>query len=309
MNVYHLPDAFVQSITDLYGAQGIAWLNAFPDHLAACVARWGLALDSPYALAYRFSYNYVAPMVLTDGSPAVLKLSVPQGELLHEIAALRAYGGRGAVRLLDADSTIGALLLERVMPGTPLRELARRDDDAATAHAAQVMSTLWRTPPGDHDFPTVARWAAGLQRCRLRYHGGTGPLPRALVERAEALFHELLDGSEPDYLLHGDLHHDNLLAAERAPYLAIDPKGVVGEAAYEAAALLRNPVPDIGAWSELHHRLARRVDILAEYLGLDRGRLIGYGLAHAVLSAWWSLEDHGAPDPLSLHIAATFAEF
>jgi streptomycin 6-kinase len=309
MNVFHLPDTFVQSITDLYGAHGIAWLNAFPDHLAGCAARWGLEFGPPYALAYRFSYNYVAPVQHADGSPAVLKLGVPEGELLHEMAALRAYDGRGAVRLLDADAKIGALLLERLTPGTPLATLTPDDDDTATTHAAHVMTTLWRTPPDDHAFPTVAQWAAGLQRLRLRYAGGTGPMPRALVERAESLFHELLDNTEPSYLLHGDLHHENILAAERAPYLAIDPKGVIGEAAYETAAFLRNPIPDIGTWPDLRHLLARRVDILAEQLGLDHRRIIGYGLAHAVLSAWWSLEDHGTPDPLALRIAATFAEF
>lgn len=309
MNVFHLPDAFVQCITDLYGARGIAWLDAFPANLAACLERWDLRSGSPYALSYSFSYNYVAPVTRGDGAHAVLKLGVPEGELLHEIAALRAYAGRGAVRLLDADVAIGALLLEQVTPGTPLRALALVDDDTATVHAARVMTALWRTPPSEHEFPTVARWASGLNRLRPHYEGTTGPMPKALVERAEGLFRELLADDEPVYLLHGDLHHDNILAAERAPYLAIDPKGVIGEAAYEAGALLRNPIPDIGAWPDLHHTLANRVDILAEQLGLDRWRLIGYGLAHAVLSAWWSVEEHGEPDPLALRIAATFAEF
>jgi len=94
-------------------------------------------------------------------------------------------------------------------------------------------------------------------------------------------------------LLHGDLHHDNILAAERQPWLAIDPKGLVGEPEYEVGALLRNPMPGLLAIPHPERVLARRLDILAESLGFDRDRLRAWGLAQAVLAAWWSIEDHG----------------
>ena len=94
-------------------------------------------------------------------------------------------------------------------------------------------------------------------------------------------------------LLHGDLHHGNILSAERQPWLALDPKGVVGEAEYEVGALLRNPMPQILDEAQPRQLLSRRVDQLAEELGFDRARLIGWGLAQAVLSAWWTYEDHG----------------
>ncbi len=94
-------------------------------------------------------------------------------------------------------------------------------------------------------------------------------------------------------LLHGDLHHDNILAAEREPWLAIDPKGIVGEPAYEVGALLRNPLPGLLARPEPGRVLARRIEQLAAELGFDRARIRGWALAQAVLSAWWSYEDHG----------------
>jgi streptomycin 6-kinase len=94
-------------------------------------------------------------------------------------------------------------------------------------------------------------------------------------------------------LLHGDLHHENILAAGRQPWLAIDPKGLAGEPAYEIGALLRNPIPQLYTWPDLDRITARRIDQLAEELTLDRERLIGWGLAQAVLSAWWNVEDHG----------------
>jgi streptomycin 6-kinase len=91
-------------------------------------------------------------------------------------------------------------------------------------------------------------------------------------------------------LLHGDLHHFNILAAERQPWLAIDPKGVVGEPAYEIGALLRNPTDEVVFDPQVQ---ARRIDLLTAELGLDRQRVIGWGIAQAVLSGWWSYEDHG----------------
>src|SRR5262249_48229170 len=149
----------------------------------------------------------------------------------------------GMVRLLAGDQERGIMLLERLRPGVSL--LHHADDAAATEIAARVMCQIWRPVPPDHPFPTAARWASGLQRLRARYDGGTGPLPTAMVERAEALFVELLATSAEPVLLHGDLHHDNILSAEREPWLAIDPKGLVGEPAYEPGSWLRNWLPKL----------------------------------------------------------------
>ena len=107
------------------------------------------------------------------------------------------------------------------------------------------------------------------------------------------LFAELLGSQSEPVLLHGDLHHDNILAAERQPWLALDPKGIVGEPAYEVGALLRNPMPGILALPDVRGVLARRLDQFAEELTLERQRLLGWGIAQAVLSGWWSYEDHG----------------
>lgn len=256
--------------------------------LAACAQRWSLAIAPPFP---NLTYNYVAPAARADGVEVVLKVGPPNPELLTEIAALRGYDGRGSVRLLDADPEWGALLLERLRPGVPLTTVA--GDEAATLIAAQVMRQLWRPAPPDHAFPTVARWAAGLQRLRQTFAGGVGPFPAGLVATAENLFAELLPSMAEPVLLHGDLHHDNILQAQRQPWLALDPKGVVGEPAYELGALLRNPQPQLLAYPEPARILARRVDLLAEFFGLARERIIGWGVAQAVLSAWWSYEDHG----------------
>jgi streptomycin 6-kinase len=241
----------------------------------------------PFAL----SYNYVAPAVRADGTPVVLKVGFPTGEPFEQIEALRIYNGRGITRLLEADAAQGAMLLERLLPGVPLLQI--EDDEQATAIAAQVMLELWQPAPPDHPFPTVADWIDGMQRMHEHFGGTSGPFPPKLVGQAERLFAELLASQTEPVLLHGDLHHENILAAQRAPWLALDPKGIVGEPAYEVGALLRNPLPQLLQMQNPGRVMARRVDQLAEALGIDRARIRGWGLAQAVLSAWWSVEDHG----------------
>jgi streptomycin 6-kinase len=276
---------FAQTVVDVHGEAGLRWLDRLPDLVAECESRWSLSVMPPFA---PLSYNYVAPAVRADGSEAVLKLGVPHRELVTEIEALRLFEGRGTARLLEADVDRGAIVLERLRPGAPLSDIL--DDDQAASVAAALMTRLNRPAPPDHPFPTVVDWAAGLRRLRVRFDGGTGPLPAPLVEKAESLFSELIDTMGPPVVLHGDLHHGNILSAEREPWVAVDPKGVVGEAEYEVGAFLRNRLL---VQSRPEAALARRVDRFATELGVDRERVVGWGLAQAVLSAWWTYEDHG----------------
>jgi streptomycin 6-kinase len=283
-----IPNGLARTIVELHGTTGVEWLNRLPSLVADCEQRWSLQVLPPFE---PLSYNYVAPAVRADGTEVVLKVGVPNAELLTEIEALRLFDGHGIVRLLEADYEQGALLLERLKPGTPLSSLT--DDEQATSIAIQVIGQLWKPVSLEHSFPTVAKWAAGLKRLRERFDGGSGPFPGSLVEEAETLFGELIGSMGEEVLLHGDLHHQNILAAERQPWLALDPKGVVGEAAYEVGALLRNPMPQLLTEPHPGRILARRVEQLAEGLGFDRARVVGWGMAQAVLAGWWSFEDHG----------------
>jgi streptomycin 6-kinase len=298
-----IPDRFARVIVELHGPAGAEWLKRLPALIVACERRWSLSVLPPFS---GLSYNYVAPAVRCDGTPTVLKLGFPNRELRTEIAALRQINGDGIVQLLDADPDQGALLLEHLKPGTSLSSLP--DDVQATSIAAQVMRRIWRAVPPEHAFPSITEWADGLRKLRLRYGGTTGPFPTSLVEEAEALFSELTSSMAELMLLHGDLHHDNILAAERQPWLAIDPKGVVGEPAYEVGALLRNPGTRLLAEPQPGRILARRVYQLAEELGFERARLRGWALAQAVLAAWWSLEDHGHGWERGLAYAELLAE-
>ena len=285
--MFPISEAFTDEMLTHYGEAVLPWIAQLPAILTEYSRRWELTIHPPFA---NLTYNFVAPATRADGITAVLKVFPPTGdEFLPQAEALRLFAGRGMVHVLNADPTQQILLLEHLLPGRPLTSV--EDDEQATSIAAAVMRQMWGVIPGNYSFPTVYDWGKGFLRLRRHYHGGCGPFPRALLEEAEALFTELCASMAPPVLLHGDLHHDNILAAQRHPWLAIDPKGLVGEPAYETGALLRNPLPQLLQHLGPGRILARRIDQLAEELGLERARIRGWGLAQAVLSMWWSVED------------------
>lgn len=272
-------------ITDVHGPLGAVWLEQLPALLEEFAARWSLTVLPPFPVP---SYNYVAPVVGPDGAALVLKAGVPHGELWSEIDALRLFEGRGMARLLDADRARGVLLLERVLPGEPLKD---ESDDAQIAALAGVLRRLWRPLPADHPFRTIPDLARGLDRLRQVSGGGYGPFPPRRVERAAALFRELASDVSL-MLIHGDANPGNILRSDRKGWLAIDPKGYAGHPLWDVATYLNDPPPARPA--ETRRRQQRRVSLLAEVLGEPPAAILAWAEAHAVLSAWWSYEDHGA---------------
>jgi streptomycin 6-kinase len=284
-----VPDRFGEFIVDVFEEAGSDWLERLPLLVAEFGERWSFTAEAPFP---GLSYNYVAPVKTAAGQEPVLKLGVPRDERKREVEALGLYGGRGSVRLLRAAPEEGAMLLERLRPGRMLSAVAEEDDEAATVIAADLMKRLWRPLPEAHSFPTIADWGKGLERMREMFEGGVGPLPKRLVEEAEAHYRDLLASMGERVLLHGDFHHWNVMTAERESWLAIDPKGLAGERAYEVGPLLYNPA-GLLKWANPAKLMARRIDVLAERLAIDRARIIGWGIYQCVLSAWWSIEDEG----------------
>lgn len=291
-----LPDELVRNVVGAWRGDGARWLAELPAIVQQIALAWGLSIGAPFEL----SYHYVAAVTCADGTPAVLKLGVPEGRsLVAEGIALAAYDGRGAVRLLRADLARGALLLERVAPGERLRDLVPDRDAEATSALVEVMRRVHVAPRPGCSLPDVQTYAESFDEYLVR-HGDAGPLPRALVERAARLIRALCASAPRSVVLHGDLHHDNVLRARREPWLAIDPHGLVGDPGYDVGALLYNPEPPRRD-PALTALVPARIEQLAAELAMPRERVVAWGFVKAVLSDVWSVEDWapGATDPVS----------
>ncbi len=283
-----LPSDFINRISKVYGDAGESWLNQLPELRKSVLDRWSLTGGDPL---YPLTYNYLENAEDRNGTAVILKLGVPSPELTTEILALQQYSGKGAVRIIQGDPEQGALLLERVYPGTNL--LGIENDEIATRTACQVMQRIWIEAPDGGFFPNMADWCRGFNRYGKQYPGDSGPLPKNLIHRGEALAQELLQNQNTSLLLHGDLHHMNILLGEGGSWIAIDPKGVIGEPSFEVGPLLTNPTSDLITYPNLEQVLSRRLDILTETLALDRFRMAAWSFTRAVLSAVWVVEDQG----------------
>ena len=269
-----------RNVSSMWGAEGESWLRALPEILARVCRKWNL--ESVSAVS-GLSFHFVARVRRADGNPAVVKIGYDKQQILREARWLSHLGGHGSVHLFASEPDLGALLIEELSPGT---ELPVADDEEATRVIAALIRRVTRTAGPVPAFPTVADWFGDLGGYLERL-GGRGPIDAGLVGAAERTWRKLNSTATEVRLLHGDLHHGNVLAAEREPWLVIDPKGVVGDPAYEPAVMLWNSHAGVGA-RDAADRLAARLDILAEMLCHDRRRMAAWGFAQAVLSACWS---------------------
>ena len=222
---------------------------------------------------------------LSNGRRVVLKVSSLSDEM-NSGTVLEAFQGAGTVRVHKSDH--GAVLLERLDPATELVELVRsgRDDEATHILANTIgLMANHEPPPG---CPTLFDWVRGFDRY-LSEHSG-GPISLQLVREAESVYRNLALSQRQTMLLHGDLHHYNVLFDSTRGWISIDPKGVVGELEYELGAIIRNPVelPDFYISRAV---IERRLMQLTEALGLDYDRALRWTFAQAVLSAIWEVED------------------
>jgi streptomycin 6-kinase len=270
------------------------WRSTWPEIIGAIAENWSLRVEPPFP---NISFNFAAPAVRANGTRCVLKVCLPDHEFDSEVAALTVYDGRGAVRLLDVDRERRAMLLERAKPGAPILSLP---DEESTRIAAEIMKRLWRPVPTGAPLQTLSIWGEGFQDHRERFNGA-GPIDAELFQHGDRLFRELLASQAKPVVLHGDLHHYNLLSSGDG-WIAIDPKGVIGEPAYEPANWLRNPY-GLERWPDLGAALARRIDMFSEILEIERARIRDWAVAQTVLSACWCLEDDDPHWRIDIRIA------
>ncbi|MER7152893.1 aminoglycoside phosphotransferase family protein [Streptomyces lydicus] len=270
------PQRLVSSLSGDPDSAAQEWLHALPTLVQQRLDAWELTLERVHAPGGRSSL--LALVRQQDGTPAALKLPVPGARSAQEAAALTVWDGWGAVRLLRADDDSGALLLERLQSGVSLRSLP---EAKALLEAAGTARRLWVPPGAGHPFATVAGRTEEAAEA-LRAAGADVRAAAPLVDEALELRRALPAGSDEEFLLHGAFRQGKVLAGERAPWLATGPAPVVGERAYDLAALVLDRFEDVMAGSGAAAAARRRVAKLADSLEVDRDRLRDWTLYRAV---------------------------
>jgi streptomycin 6-kinase len=227
-----IPERLTHACHDV--PERLEWLARLPESLHGLERQWSLTLGVPFD-GPEVSCAWVAPVTLATGGSAVLKLGMPHMEGQHEIDGLRFWRGDPTVQLIDADDDLGAMLIERCEPGTPLRALPEPEQDVVVA---RLLRRLWRSPLEPHAFRPLsaltAYWSSETL-AQAEHWPDAG-----LVREGLCLLNDLPKNAPANVLLATDLHAGNILRAEREPWLVIDPKPFVGDPAYDATQHLLN---------------------------------------------------------------------
>jgi streptomycin 6-kinase len=277
-----IPTGMMQRLINWNGRDALAlWFETLPERLDSWCADWEIDLESR-------DLPDTVSLVLFGTSkqvgPVVIKIGPPNFERNAEIAATRAAAGPGMVRLIADDPDLSLIMLERLEPGSQLAD-ERASDEAMTQIVAERLRAFWSVPPDPTGLIPLERWTQELRQFTPSDLPG---VPNDLVLHAQSLLEEMLARPSSQSLLHGDLHHHNVLWQEGFGWTTIDPKGLIGERGFDVTAWMMNP------WGfplrdDFLPVANRRLDILATELGEERPRLAQWCVVFAALNVCWSL--------------------
>ncbi|WP_030784702.1 aminoglycoside phosphotransferase family protein [Streptomyces sp. NRRL S-920] len=284
-----VPDGLVEAQHLYAGEAGRAFIDVLPARVREFAERWELTPDGD---PMHGQAALVLPVLRADGTPAVVKFQVLDEETEGEPVALRLWGGDGAVRLLDHDAGTGTMLLERLDEGRMLSTMA--DTRAAVLVIAELLARLTAGPAPDGMRRLGDIAAEMVDDLPQALRAIPDPAERAIVERCGGAVREVM-GEPGDRMLHWDLHFENVLASEREPWLAIDPKPLAGDPGFDLWPALDNRFePDEVLW---------RFDAMTEVLGLDRESARAWTLGRVLQNALWEIEDGRPLVPDDMEIA------
>lgn len=270
---------FENNTINIYGERGKSWLAQLPEQITHLAKSWHLSSLTPVS---NMSYNYVLSG-FQDKQPIILKLSLDKTGLQREAKALAAFVSAGAVKVFAQQDD--ALLIERASPGISLKRFFPKQDIQAIKITSDVIKKLHQAPLSSRNiFLTIYDWLNTLDK--------EWSIPTDYLHKARLLRNQLLATTSKMVLLHGDLHHDNILQ-HGDEWKVIDPKGVMGDPVYEVAAFIRNPIPELLEELDGVNLIHQRIDLFARHLDVDKQRIRDWCYVQAVLAWIWTLEDRG----------------
>ena len=288
-----LNTTFTVNIKEIYGKRGEVWLENLQEHLAHLCEKHHLVLISAMP---NLSYHFVGLVkILATNETAVIKMSLENQYLENEVRCLQCFtAGVPKVYWFDVDEH--AVLMEHLKPGYSLKELIKEgQDDLATQIICQEIKNLQSNQKPTYQFKHVSKLADSLSV--LDQH-----VDSYLLSKAKSLFHDLTFDQSKDVILHGDLHHDNILASEQS-WKAIDPHGYIGDPAFEVGSIIFNPYDCFPSHQPLLEIIKRRLKIMVRELPFAAQRIKAWAFCKTMLSVAWTYEDHGKIDEGELEIA------
>lgn len=296
-------DQFKKTVINTWGDLGQAWLEQLPGIITLLSEHWNLSAIKPVA---HIRYNYVAYAIKNGTLPTVLKISCDQDLIRNEHRALMIFSGHASVKVIDFHREHNALLLERITPGTLLKTDYLITINSTIESYAKIARELaqhqLRNKPSLAGCTHVADWCQALNRI-------TDPCIKSdWVNYGKKLQNCLLASMDPKYLCHGDLHLENIIQ-HKDNWVAIDPKGVMGELAFEVSAF---DFIDSSEWDDSDElivaKLLTRVTQLAKAISIDRDRLLRWLFLRSVISAQWFIEDNDDPSQMLRLITILYSE-
>ncbi|MCG0288024.1 aminoglycoside phosphotransferase family protein [Streptomyces sp. PSAA01] len=279
-----IPQPLAVSYARDFGEEGRNWIAGLPTLAAEFLDRWELKRDGAVRSG---EASLVLPVLREHGTRAVLKLQMPRAETTAALIGLHTWNGEGVVRLLDHDPESSTMLLERLDAARTLASI--EDDDVAMGILAELQARLVCVPA-----PQGLRSLADIATEMLEQ------VPKAVAALADSGDRQRLRGwasavnelvGEPgDRILHWDLHYGNVLAAQREPWLAIDPEPLAGDPGFDLWPALDSRWDDVVAKGDALRVVRRRFDLLTEVLGLDRARATGWTLGRLLQNSLWDID-------------------
>lgn len=293
-----LPKELVTHITAICGVRGREWFERLPDQISRLEEKWQLTVEDPFT---GIEFNFVAPATKVNGEKVVVKISPPyeRTEIFQEAKYLKTRNGNGAINLLSVDREIKAILLERAFPGEALFQHFASHPKACIQPAINVLRNILRPEPRDlNDVELLDNWFDRFQRFT------DTAFPNEKAEKALSIYKRRSKQHDRTFYLHGDFHPGNIVTSDREPFVAIDPKGIVGYLGYDIAVFLNNlhwwqkEDPDV---EDLLSTAIRQFSLAFE---ISEVELREWAFAYMVIGAWWNFED--MPERYDGSVAMTY---
>jgi len=275
------------NIISSQGSFGLNWIKNLPNTIQALADKWSLKNIRPVE---NMTWNYVGRATSEKYGSVILKISCTSESIKEEITALKHFSGYQIAELFNVDSTLNALLLREANPGRSLCEVARSDTENSLKIYTCVVNSLISTPQTNQSkFKTVSHWLQALD------HANTKLLPDQYLKYAIKLKNRLLSEVKHQFVLHGDLHLDNIIE-DKTSWISIDPKGIVGPIAFEAAKFDFCTFEELKNDKNVPELFEKRTKTLASYLNINHQTLKDWVYVRNMLAASWAVEDKISPD-------------